>query len=231
MYRVLKEAVYEANMALYQEDLVIYTWGNVSQVDRQAGVFAIKPSGVPYRQLKAEDIVVLDLEGKQVEGALRPSSDTPTHLVLYNDFADIGGIVHTHSTYATMWAQAGRDIPCYGTTHADYFYGPVPCARALTEAEIRGAYEYNTGKVIYETFQQRGLNPVYIPAVLVKSHAPFAWGEDGAEAVHNAKVLEQVAMMASGTLALCPSAPPVDQAMLDKHFLRKHGENAYYGQK
>ena len=233
MLETLKQQVYEANMLLPQYGLVVFTWGNVSGIDREKGLFVIKPSGVPYEKLRAEDMVVVDLEGKKVEGALNPSSDTPTHAELYRRFADMGGIVHTHSRWATIWAQAGREIPAYGTTHADYFHGPVPCTRPLTEEEVNRAYELETGKVIASHFEEHHLNPVHVPCVLARHHGPFAWGKDAFEAVHNAVVMEEVAMMAWHTEAL-PKAQ--DTASLpdyvrDKHFLRKHGPNAYYGQK
>lgn len=233
MLQTLKEEVYEANMLLPKYGLVVFTWGNVSGLDREKGVFCIKPSGVPYEELTPADMVLLDMEGKQVEGSMRPSSDTPTHLVMYQNYPQLGGVVHTHSRWATIWAQAGRDIPAYGTTHADYIYGPVPCARELTDDEINGAYERETGNVIVERFRHDGLDPLHVPAVLVKSHGPFTFGKDAANAVHNAVVLEEVAMMAWHTECL-PSVQPkpqAKQALLDKHFLRKHGKNAYYGQK
>jgi L-ribulose-5-phosphate 4-epimerase len=229
MLEELREAVLEANLALPKYQLVTFTWGNVSGVDRTQGFMVIKPSGVPYRELKKEDLVVLDLEGTQVEGKLRPSSDTPTHLVLYRAFPEIGGIVHTHSAWATSWAQAGKGIPALGTTHADYFYGEIPCTRKMTAEEIQKAYEEQTGDVIVETFRKK--NPLHIPGVLVNNHGPFSWGKDAAEAVHNAVVLEEVAKMAYHTVMLTPEITAIDQVLLDKHFLRKHGVNAYYGQK
>lgn len=228
MLESLKAAVYEANMELYRRNMIIYTWGNVSGIDRAAGIYAIKPSGVPYEELKYSDIVLVDLEGKKVEGAMNPSSDTPTHTYLYNAFPAVGGIVHTHSPYAVAFAQAGLDIDAYGTTHADYFYGPVPCARRLTPEEINGEYEKETGKVIAETFAS--LDPIAIPAALVAGHGPFAWGKNADEAVHNAVVLEETAKMAYLTMTLRPGAKPIEQELLDKHYLRKHGKNAYYGQ-
>lgn len=224
----LKEQVYEANMELPKRKLIKYTWGNVSGIDRQKGLLVIKPSGVDYDKLTLEDLVVMDLEGNQTEGKYRPSSDTPTHLELYKAFPGLGGIVHTHSTWATIWAQAGKSIPSYGTTHADYFYGAIPCARGLTEEEINGEYEKNTGQVIIETF--KNINPTYIPGVLCKNHGPFAWGKDALEAVHNAVVLEEVAWMAFFTKVLDSEAQQIAQPLMDKHFLRKHGKNAYYGQ-
>jgi L-ribulose-5-phosphate 4-epimerase len=229
MLEDLKAAVLEANLALPKYGLVTFTWGNVSGVDRGKGVIVIKPSGVPYEELQKEHLVVVDFEGQRVEGALRPSSDTPTHLVLYRAFPEIGGVVHTHSPWLTSWAQAGRGIPALGTTHADYFYGEIPCTRKMTAAEIQGAYEEQTGQVIVETV--RGKNPLYLPGVLVNNHGPFSWGKDAAEALHNAVVMEEVAKIAYHTVALTPGIPPLDQVLLEKHFLRKHGANAYYGQK
>lgn len=230
LLKSLKEEVLQANLDLPKYGLVTFTWGNVSGIDREKGLVVIKPSGVPYEQLKIEDLVVLDLEGKQVEGTMRPSSDTPTHIVLYNVFKEIGGIVHTHSPWATSWAQAGKAIPAMGTTHADYFYGEIPCTRRLTQEEIEGDYEKNTGLVIAETFKE--LNPVYIPGVLVEDHAPFSWGKNAHEAVHNAVVMEEVAKMGLNTFILAGGKNDVvNQYLLDKHFMRKHGANAYYGQK
>ena len=230
MLEELKEKVFHANLELVKHGLVIFTWGNVSAIDRESGLVVIKPSGVSYDDMKAEDMVVVDLDGKVVEGRLKPSSDTPTHVVLYKAFPEIGGIVHTHSSYATSWAQAGRDIPCYGTTHADYMYGEIPCVRCLTKEEIDEAYETNTGKVIIETFETRGINPVYTPGVLCTNHGPFTWGKDAAEAVHNAVVLEEVAKMATRTELINPKVQPAPDCIRDKHFFRKHGANAYYGQ-
>jgi L-ribulose-5-phosphate 4-epimerase len=227
MLSELKQSVFEANLDLVRLGLVIFTWGNVSGMDRSQGLVVIKPSGVSYDNMKASDMVVVDLEGNVVEGHLKPSSDTPTHLVLYKAFPYIGGVVHTHSPWATSWAQAGKAIPALGTTHADYFYGPIPCTRKLTEEEISKAYELKTGHVIVETFSK--LDPEEVPGVLVNNHAPFSWGKDPHEAVHNAKVLEEVAMMAYHTLQINPSAE-IDQFLLDKHYFRKHGKNAYYGQ-
>lgn len=229
MLEKLKEYVYEQNMELPKRGMVTYTWGNVSAIDRKQGLVVIKPSGVPYDAMCPEDMVVVDLDGNRVEGKLNPSSDTPTHIELYRAFLEIGGIVHTHSTMATAWAQAGRPLPCYGTTHADYFYGEIPCARNLTAQEIEEGYEKNTGSVIIETFA--GINPIHVPGVLCKNHGPFAWGKDAAEAVHNAVVLEEVAKMNFYTELINPDAKPAPQCMQDKHFLRKHGPNAYYGQK
>lgn len=225
----LKELVYQANMELPRRGLVTYTWGNVSGIDRERGLFVIKPSGVPYEELDPEMMVVMDLEGNQVGGRLRPSSDTPTHLELYRAFPEIGGIVHTHSTHATAWAQAGRGIPCYGTTHADYFYGEIPCAGNLTPEETEEAYEKNTGKSIIRLFD--GKNPMHVPGALCKNHGPFTWGKDAAEAVHNAVVLEEVAKMAWMTELIGGRECQTPQYMQDKHFMRKHGPNAYYGQK
>ena len=229
MLEELKRQVYEANMELPQRGLITYTWGNVSGIDRESGLFVIKPSGVDYSILKAEDMVVMDLNGNKVEGDLNPSSATATHLELYKAFTEIGGIVHTHSPAATAWAQAGRGLPCYGTTHADYFYGEIPCARNLTEEEIEDGYEKNTGLVIIETF--KGKNPVFVPAVLCKNHGPFTWGKDAAEAVHNAVVLEEVAKMNFMTELLKPEVEAAPECLQNKHFLRKHGPGAYYGQK
>lgn len=230
MLEKLKEQVWKANLQLPAHGLVVFTWGNVSGIDRESGLFVIKPSGVEYDKLRPEDMVVMDLNGNKVEGDLNPSSDTPTHLELYRNFPTIGGVVHTHSRWATIWAQSGRDIPAYGTTHGDYFYGPIPCTRAMTPEEIGGKYELETGKVIVETFQ--GKKPEDIPAVLVKSHGPFTWGKDCFEAVHNSVVLEELAMMAWHTEnTYGVQMQPMQQELLDKHFLRKHGANAYYGQK
>ena len=232
MLETLKQQVYEANMELPRRGLVTYTWGNVSGIDRASGLVVIKPSGVEYEELTLDKMVVVDLQtGTIVEGSLNPSSDTKTHLELYKAFPALGGIVHTHSPFAVAWAQAGRDIPCYGTTHADYFYGPVPCARHLTAAELEEDYEKNTGKVIIETFQNRNIDPVAVPAVICHSHGPFTWGKDAAQAVYHAVVLEEVAKMALFTRQIDPAAAPVPQSMQDKHYLRKHGPNAYYGQR
>ncbi len=230
MLEDLKYKVYLANMELPGRGLVTFTWGNVSGIDRQSGCFVIKPSGVLYENLKPEDMVVMDLLGNQVEGDYKPSSDTATHLELYLAYPEIGGIVHTHSPEATAWAQAGRDIPLYGTTHADYFLGDIPCTRNLSREEIEEAYEKNTGAVIVETFTNRSLNPLYTPAVLCKNHGPFSWGRDAMEAVHNAVVLEEVAKMARFTESINPNVMPADSSIKEKHFFRKHGENAYYGQ-
>ena len=230
MLEDLKQAVWEANLRLPKHNLVTFTWGNVSGIDRKKGLMVIKPSGVEYDALKPSDLVVVDLEtGKTVEGDLNPSSDTDTHLVLYRAFQNIGGVVHTHSRWATIFAQAGRGVPALGTTHGDYFYGEIPCTRRMTAEEIGGRYELETGNVIVERF--RHLDPDSVPAVLVHSHGPFCWGKDAKEAVHNAVVLEEVAFMAWHNLALDAALPPMQQELLDKHFLRKHGKNAYYGQK
>lgn len=230
MLEELKQRVYEQNMALVKQGLVILTWGNVSAIDREKGLVVIKPSGVAYESMTANDMVVVDLKTKQaVEGKYRPSSDTPTHLYLYEAFPQIGGIVHTHSTYAVAWAQSGKDIPAYGTTHADAFYGRVPCARSLTKDEVENEYEKNTGKVIAETFAS--LDPQAIPAVLVKNHGPFTWGGTPEKAVENAVTLEEVAKMALLTRQIEETTAEADQYLLDKHYFRKHGKNAYYGQK
>ena len=230
MLEELKKKVYEANMLLPKYGLVTFTWGNVSAIDRETGYFVIKPSGVDYEIMKPEDMVVMDLEGNRVEGRYKPSSDTPTHLELYKAFPEIGGIVHTHSSYATSWAQAGRDIPCYGTTHADYIYGPVPCVRCLTKEEIEDAYEENTGHLIVNEFKRLGKDPKAVPVVLCKNHGPFAWGKDAKEAVHNAVVLEEVAKMAYRAETINPRIQPAPQELQDKHYNRKHGAGAYYGQ-
>ena len=231
MLEQLKKAVYEANMELPRRGLVTYTWGNVSGIDRESGLVVIKPSGVEYEDLKPEDLVVLNLDGEVVEGDLNPSSDTKTHIELYKAFPELGGVVHTHSPHAVAWAQAGSDIPCYGTTHADYFYGSIPCARSLTPAEVNEDYERNTGKVIIETFQERNLNPVHVPAVICRNHGPFTWGKNAAQAVYHAVVLEEVAKMAMYTRQINGQVEAAPQHVQDKHFLRKHGPNAYYGQK
>ncbi|MBR5765870.1 MAG: L-ribulose-5-phosphate 4-epimerase [Lachnospiraceae bacterium] len=230
MLEQLKKEVYEANMELPNRGLVTYTWGNVSGIDRESGYFVIKPSGVEYEELTPDDMVVMDLEGRKIEGKYKPSSDTATHIELYRAYADIGGVVHTHSPEAVAWAQAGRDIPLYGTTHADYFFGPIPCARNLTPEEIDEAYELNTGKVIIETFTDRDIDPVFTPGVLCKNHGPFTWGKDAAQAVYNAVVLEEVARMARLTEMVNPDVKPAPDCIRDKHFFRKHGVNAYYGQ-
>lgn len=231
MLKELREKVYEANMDLPKHGLVVFTWGNASEFDRDSGLFVIKPSGVDYDKLSPESMVVCDLDGKVVDGDLNPSSDTPTHAYLYREWGDkIGGVVHTHSAWAVSWAQAGRDIPAYGTTHADYFYGPIPCMRGLTEEEIEEAYELNTGKVIVEGFAERDIDPVAVPAVLVRNHGPFTWGKDADAAVYHAVVLDEVAKMAARTEMLQDGVVPAPQYLQDKHYLRKHGPNAYYGQ-
>ena len=226
----LRDAVYEANMDLPKRGLVVYTWGNVSGVDRDKALVVIKPSGVEYDELKPEDLVIVDFDNKIVEGKMNPSSDTKTHVELYKNFEKVGGIVHTHSPHAVGWAQAGRDIPCYGTTHADYFYGPVPCTRNLTQEEVDGDYELNTGKVIAATFKERNLDPLAVPGVICRCHGPFTWGKDAAKAVYHAVVLEEMAKMAMYTITIDPNAAEAPQYVLDKHYLRKHGPNAYYGQ-
>ena len=230
MLEKLKEEVLLANLELKKQNLVIFTWGNASAIDDKTQYVVIKPSGVGYDEMKAEDMVVLDLDGNVIEGRYRPSSDTPTHLVLYKKYPEIKGIVHTHSEWATSWAQAGRDIPCYGTTHADYFYGAVPCCRLLTKAEINSAYEKETGNVIVETLTERNIKPLEVPGVILTGHGPFTWGKKAAEAVHNARVLDEIAKMALRTEAINPDIKPLPQELLDKHYLRKHGKNAYYGQ-
>ena len=240
MLEQLKEKVWKANLDLVKHGLVIFTWGNVSAIDRASGLVVIKPSGVDYDTMKLSDMVVVDLDGKVVEGELNPSSDTPTHLVLYRAFPNIGGVVHTHSTYATAWAQAGLDIPSIGTTHADYFHDNIPCTRDMKKSEVFGDYEKETGNVIVERF--KGLNPDDTPAVLVRNHGPFAWGKDADNAVHNAVVLEQVAKMASISVNINTSekfsgiyisnfVPKMNKFLIEKHYSRKHGPNAYYGQK
>lgn len=229
MLEELKKRVYEANMLLPKYQLVTFTWGNVSEIDRETGIFAIKPSGVDYDKLTPDDMVLMNLKGEKVEGRYNPSSDTPTHLELYKAFPEIGGIVHTHSSYATSWAQSGRNIPCYGTTHADYIYGDVPCLRCLTKEEIDTAYETNTGLLIVDYFKDKDC--MAVPAVLCKNHGPFTWGKNAHEAVHNAVVLEEVAKMAFRTELINPEVKPAPQELQDKHYYRKHGANAYYGQK
>ena len=228
MLEELKKLVYEANMMLPKYGLVTFTWGNVSAIDREKGLFVIKPSGVDYDKLKIQDMVVMDLNGNKVEGDLKPSSDTATHLELYKAFPEIGGIVHTHSPWATSWAQAGRGIPCYGTTHADYMYGEIPCVRNLTKEEIDAGYEKNTGVVIVDYFKDKDY--VAMPAVLCKNHGPFTWGKNAADAVHNAVVLEEVAKMACQTEMINAQVSPAPQVLQDKHYFRKHGKDAYYGQ-
>ena len=228
MLEKLKEEVYKANMDLVKHGLVIFTWGNVSGIDRETGLVVIKPSGVDYDVMKPEDMVVVDLQGNVVEGRLKPSSDTPTHLAIYRAWPEVGGVVHTHSTFATAWSQAGLDIPNIGTTHADYFHEAIPCTADMTEEEVKGAYELETGNVIIKRFE--GMNPMHTPGVLVKNHGPFAWGKDPHDAVHNAVVMEQVAKMASIAFAANPDLT-MNPLLVEKHFNRKHGPNAYYGQK
>lgn len=230
MLEELKKEVYEANMLLPKYGLVTFTWGNVSGIDRKSGLFVIKPSGVDYEKLTPEDMVVMDLQGNRVEGSYKPSSDTPTHLELYLAFPEIGGIVHTHSSYATSWAQAGRSIPCYGTTHADYIYGEVPCVRCLSKEEIEENYEANTGHLIVSEFKRLNKEVMAVPAVLCKNHGPFAWGKDAMDAVHNGVVLEEVAKMAYRAETINPQIAPAPKELQDKHYYRKHGANAYYGQ-
>ena len=231
MLENLKQRVYEANISLPKHDLIKFTWGNVSEIDRESGLFVIKPSGVDYDDLTPDDMVVVDLDGNVVEGDLNPSSDTDTHRVLYKEFPDIGGIVHTHSPWAVSFAQAGVDIPAAGTTHADTFYGDIPATSLMTEAEINGAYELETGNVIVKTFEDRFIDPNEVPAVLVQDHGPFVWGPNAEKAVYNSVVLEEVAQMAYHTMMLNPHNVHMSQTLLDKHYLRKHGANAYYGQK
>lgn len=231
MLEGLKKQVYEANMELPEKGLVKFTWGNVSGIDRKEGLVVIKPSGVEYSNLAPDKMVVVDLEGNVVEGDLNPSSDTKTHIELYKAFDNIGGIVHTHSTYAVCWAQAVKDIPCFGTTHADYFYGPVPCTRHLTKEELDEDYERNTGRVIVETFLKRDIDTEAVPGVVCAGHGPFTWGKDPAKAVYHAVVLEEVAKMAILTLQINKDAMPAPDHLQDKHYMRKHGPNAYYGQK
>ena len=231
MLEQLKKDVYEANMLLPKHQLVTFTWGNVSGIDRASGLFVIKPSGVEYDDLTPESMVVVDLDGNVVEGDYNPSSDTETHRILYREFPNIGGVVHTHSTFAVGWAQAGKDIPALGTTQGDYFYGDVPCTRKMTPEEIAGEYELETGNVIVEEFKKRGIDPDQMPGVLVHSHGPFTWGTDAENAVHNAVVLEEVAKMAFLSKMINPAVDRMQQELLDKHYLRKHGPGAYYGQK
>ncbi len=228
MLEELKEKVFKANLDLVKHGLVIFTWGNVSGIDRESGLVVIKPSGVSYETMKVSDMVVVDLNGNIIEGDLNPSSDTPTHLALYRAFPEIGGVVHTHSTYATAWAEAGKDIPNIGTTHADYFHQAIPCTADMTEAEVKGEYELETGNVIIKRFE--GMNPVHTPGVLVKNHGPFSWGKNADDAVHNAVVMEQVAKMAYIAYGVNPNLT-MNNLLIEKHFNRKHGPNAYYGQK
>ena len=235
MLEELKQKVFEANLKLVDYNLVVLTWGNVSGIDREKGLFVIKPSGVPYETMTADDMVVMDLKGNKVEGRLNPSSDTPTHMALYNAFPEIGGVVHTHSPWACSWAQAGRDVPAYGTTHADFANGNIPCTRGLTEDEVNGEYELNTGKVIIEDFEKRGISPEECPAVLIHRHGPFTWGKDAFKAVDNALILEEVAKMAHRTELIASFDKSynigIEDYLLNKHYQRKHGKNAYYGQK
>ena len=230
MLEELKQKVFEANLLLPKYGLVVFTWGNVSGIDREKGLVVIKPSGVDYDVMRAEDMVVTDLDGRVVDGKLKPSSDLATHLEFYKNFKDIGGVVHTHSINAVAWAQAGKDIPALGTTHGDYFYGSIPCTRLMSEEEIKGAYELNTGKVVVEEFKNRKIDPNQMPAVLVHSHGPFTWGKDPFDAVHNSVVLDTLAEMALKTVTINSNVDPMQQTLLDKHFLRKHGPGAYYGQ-
>lgn len=230
MLEELKKKVYEANILLPKYGLVTFTWGNVSAIDRKSGYFIIKPSGVSYDGMTKEDMVMMDLEGNKIEGKWNPSSDTKTHIEIYKKFKDVGGIVHTHSPYATSWAQAGRNIPCYGTTHADYFYGEIPCLRCLTEEEIEEAYETNTGRLIVSEFERMQKDPLAVPSALCQYHGVFSWGKDAEEAVHNAVVTEEVAKMAYRTEAINPHVEAAPKALQDKHYFRKHGANAYYGQ-
>ena len=230
MLEELKQQVFAANLLLPKHGLVTFTWGNVSGIDRDKGLMVIKPSGVEYDEMTPEDMVVVDLDGQRVEGKWKPSSDTDTHLALYKAFPTLGGVVHTHSRWATSFAQAGKGVPAFGTTQGDYFYGEIPCTRKMTPEEIAGSYELETGNVIIETFRSRRIDPDQVPAVLVNSHGPFAWGTDPHNAVHNAVVLEEVAFMAFHAMALTPGLPAMQQELLDKHYLRKHGPGAYYGQ-
>ncbi len=223
----LKKQVFDANLEIVKHGLVLFTWGNVSGIDREKGFIVIKPSGVSYENMSPENMVVVDLEGNVIEGDLKPSSDTPTHIELYKNFENIGGVVHTHSTYATAWAQSGKSIPALGTTHADYFYGPIPCTRKLSESEVKTNYEIKTGKLIVKTFEE--IDADSMPGVIVSNHGPFTWGENPANAVYNSVVLEEVAKMAIHTLQINPNAE-IGQFLLDKHYLRKHGKDAYYGQ-
>lgn len=229
MDKLIRE-VLDANLDLPKYGMVTFTWGNVSAIDRSRGLMVIKPSGIPYDVMGEQHMVVVDLDGKVVQGDYRPSSDTDIHLEIYKAFPKVGGVVHTHSRWATIWAQASRGIPAFGTTHADYFYGEIPCTRNLTAEEVNARYEQNTGKVIIETFQQRSIDPIAVPGVLVSGHGPFAWGKGGKDAVHNAVVLEELAMMAMNTLQLNTGCQSLNQVLLDRHYFRKHGSNAYYGQ-
>ncbi len=229
MLDALKHEVLAANLELPRHGLVTFTWGNVSAIDSNRELVVIKPSGVSYDNMTADDMVVVDLDGNVIEGSLNPSSDTPTHLALYKAYEQLGGVVHTHSSYITSWAQAGRAVPALGTTHADYFYGEIPCTRALTQTEINGDYEYETGNVIIETIADQ--DPMSIPGIIVYQHGPFAWGKNAMDAVHNAVVMEEVAKMAFRSITINPQLAEIDKGLLDKHYLRKHGANAYYGQR
>lgn len=235
MLEALKKEVFEQNLKLVEYGLVVLTWGNVSAIDRESGLFVIKPSGVPYSEMTAEDMVVMDLDGNKVEGKLNPSSDTPTHMELYRNFKDIGGVVHTHSSWACAWAQAGRDVPAYGTTHADFSNGAVPCTRGLTKEEVESAYELNTGRVIVEEFAKKGISSKACPAVLIHRHGPFTWGENAQKAVENALILEEICNMAYRTESVAALSTDsnigIEDYLLEKHYNRKHGKNAYYGQK
>lgn len=230
MLEKLKENVFKENLELIEKKLVIYTWGNVSGIDRDSKILAIKPSGIDYNIMRSEDMVLLNLDGKKLEGKYKPSSDTATHIELYKAFPEIGAIVHTHSSYATSWAQAIKDIPAFGSTHADYFYGDIPCSRPLTKEEVESEYEKNTGLVIIETLKNRNINPMDIPGIIVASHGPFSWGKDAKQAVYNAVVLEELSKMAYRTIQINPNIKSVEKYLLDKHYFRKHGKNAYYGQ-
>lgn len=231
MNEEMREEVLKANLLLNELGLVIFTWGNVSAIDREKGEVVIKPSGVPYHEMGLNDLVVVDMDGKRISGDYNPSSDLATHLEIYRKFANCGGVVHTHSRVATAWAQAGGDLPAFGTTHADYYYGTIPCTRPLNETEIEGAYEHETGRVIVETFRERNIDPIAVPAVLVNGHGPFTWGKNAMDAVNNTVVLEEIAAIASSSLVINPQLRGISQVLLDKHYLRKHGKDAYYGQK
>ena len=231
MNKAMKQQIFEANLKLHTMGLVIFTWGNVSGIDRVKGEVTIKPSGVPYETMRVEDLVTVDMDGKILEGKYKPSSDLATHLEIYRQFPECGGVAHTHSRMATAWAQAGADLPAFGTTHADYFYGAVPCTRLLTNAEIEEGYEHETGRVIVETFRKRNIDPIAVQGVLVCSHGPFTWGCDAMDAVHNTIVLEEICCIASNSVAINPQLSGISQVLLDKHYLRKHGASAYYGQK
>lgn len=231
MNKEMRQEVLKANLLLNELGLVIFTWGNVSAIDRNSGEVIIKPSGVPYDEMGLDDLVVVDMAGNRISGEFNPSSDLPTHLEIYRKFPACGGVVHTHSRIATAWAQAGVDLPAFGTTHADYFYGAIPCTRPLSDKEIQGAYEHDTGRVIVETFTERNIDPVAVPGVLVNGHGPFTWGKNAMDAVNNTVVLEEIAAIASSSVAINPQLHGISQVLLDKHYLRKHGKDAYYGQK